>query len=506
MKFGSARAASVIGVEGRPVLIEAALLSGLPAFTVVGLPDAAVTESRERIRSAFAAAGVTFPQSRMTVNLSPADTHKSGTGFDLGIAVAILQAMGGRFSKDHTMFVGELGLDGSVRPVRGVLPAALCAAREGITCLFVPYGQAAEAELAQVDVKEVWHLAQLARSAGVDARAVPPPPAGAPTRSSEQKVAPDLSEVRGQEDAKLALEVAAAGGHHLLMTGPPGVGKSMLASRLPGLLPKLTAAEAVEVATIESCLAEFSGTLPTRAPYAAPHHSASASALIGGGSVPRPGAVSRAHCGVLFLDELPEFPQGVLQALRQPMESGEVEIHRARAMVRFPARFQLVGAANPCRCGRYFDGPGACTCSSRDRREYFRRIGGPILDRFDLNIVVRRLTRSELAADEGEATALVAQRVSEARDRQAVRFNDQPWYRNADAKGSWLRRNTQVPASVARSLDRAMNEGLVSLRAVDKIFRIAWTFADLSGHRNPSAQDFQQAFVYRVQGGFNGAF
>lgn len=504
MKFGRSHSISVLGIKGYPVVIEAALLPGLPTFTIVGLPDAAVSESRERIRSAFAAAGVTFPQSRVTVNLSPADTHKSGTGFDLGIAVAIMAAMGGRPTCETEVYIGELGLDGSVRSVRGVLPAALAAVESGATQFYVPVEQEEEAQLSDLAVTGIWHISQVAAWAGIDAKKVPEQPQK--TRSEVGGVPDelDMADVRGQDEAKVALEVAAAGGHHILMTGPPGVGKSMLAARLPGILPELTRKESVEVASIQSCLSEFSGGMPRRPPYSAPHHTSSSMALIGGGSIPRPGAVSRAHRGVLFLDEMPEFPASVLQAIREPMESGEVEIHRARAMVRFPARFQLVGAANPCRCGKYLDGPGQCTCSSRDRREYFRRIGGPILDRFDLNIVVRRLSRSELNAPPAEDTSVVAARVADARGRQERRLRETSWIRNADIRGSWLRRNTNVPEPISGTLDNAISHGHLSMRAIDKIFRMAWSFADLAGHESPHSCDFQQAFVLRTNGGFYG--
>lgn len=334
MRIGIAHAVSVVGVQGHIVRIEAALLSGLPAFTIVGLPDAAVVESRERLRAAFAAAGILFPQVRVTVNLSPADAPKSGTGFDLGIAAAILSAMSGRALETaegvRPAYLGELGLDGSVRKVRGVLPAAL-ALGDGDSLLVVPHGCESEAALARVTVRGVWHLSQVAMPLGIDCAPVlsePTEPAPDVVRPAESDQMADLADVRGQQFAKWALEVAAAGGHHLLMTGSPGIGKSMLASRMPSILPELSLDEAVEVAAIASAAGEFQGELSKVPPYSAPHHTASAVALIGGGTHPRPGAVSRAHNGVLFLDELPEFQRGVLQGLRQPMESGTVRIHR----------------------------------------------------------------------------------------------------------------------------------------------------------------------------------
>ncbi len=498
VRIGISHAVSVIGVQGHPVRIEAALLSGLPAFTIVGLPDTAVSESRERLRAAFAAAGILFPQVRVTVNLSPADTPKSGTGFDLGIAAAILGAMSSVGPGASTTFLGELGLDGSVRKVRGVLPAALAVARTDSASLVVPWGCKEEACLAEVAVEEVWHLSQIAAAVGVSCFPVPVQPERVRAEEEIPELGCDLSDVRGQDEAKWALEVAAAGGHHLLMTGAPGIGKSMLASRMSTILPTLSLEEAVEVASIASAAGDLRGGLSRVPPFAAPHHSASTAALIGGGSQPRPGAVSRAHNGVLFLDELPEFQRGTLQALRQPMESGTVEIHRARTSVSFPARFQFVGAANPCRCGRFFDGVGACTCGSRDRREYYQRIGGPLLDRFDLNVVLSRPTRAELSLNQvQEASAVVAGRVVEARNRAHARLHDTSWTRNAQVPGSWLRAHTPIPAQTEKTLDAVISNGELSLRAADKVMRVAWTLADLAGRASPDAGDFHQAFVLR---------
>ncbi|MFT3943218.1 MAG: YifB family Mg chelatase-like AAA ATPase [Ancrocorticia sp.] len=494
-------AVSVVGVQGHLVRIEAALLSGLPAFTIVGLPDAAVVESRERLRAAFAAAGILFPQVRVTVNLSPADTPKSGTAFDLGIAAAILSAMSGRVADTgHEVYLGELGLDGSVRKVRGVLPGALAVPDMG---LVVPYGCQAEAALAGVSAVGVWHLSQVAEPLGIGCQPVPPEPKGREQANDGQRVggpagAGDFSDVRGQAFAKWAIEVAAAGGHHLLMTGSPGIGKSMIASRMPGILPELSLDEAVEVASIASAVGEFDGGLSRVPPFSAPHHTASAAALIGGGTYPRPGAVSRAHNGILFLDELPEFQRDVMQALRQPMESGEVQIHRARTSVTYPARFQFIGAANPCPCGRFFDNAARCSCKSRDRREYFRRIGGPLLDRFDINVVMSLPSRVELKLDTNtERSAVVAERVALSRERSQARLRDTEWTRNAQVSGAWLRKNTPLPPAVEKQFDAALAHGELSLRAVDKIMRVAWTLADLAGHVGPDSGDFHQAFALR---------
>lgn len=507
MSIGVAYAVSLVGVEGHVVRIEAAMLRGLPSFTIVGLPDTAVSESRERIRAAFASAGIAFPAARVTVNLSPADTPKSGTGFDAGIAAAILWAMGGsgEHSGGEEALIGELGLDGSIRAVKGILPAAIACARRGMP-LRVPHGTGKEAAVGQVDVTEMWHVSQLAVRAGVECAPIPGEPA--PVSAAERPVreVPDLADIRGQEEARFAVEVAAAGGHHLLMTGSPGVGKSMLAKRLPGILPPLTTDHAVEVAAIASACGEFDGFLSHLPPLASPHHNVSVSALVGGGSWPRPGAVSRAHRGVLFMDELPEFPTNVLQALRQPLEDGKVEIHRAKTSMIFPARFQLIGAANPCRCGRYLDSPTACTCSVKDRREYVRRIGGPIFDRFDLNIVLRRMSQFDLATEaQGESSANVACRVHEARQRQRHRYADHPWDTNALAPGAWLRHHVIPPELTAKELNRVLSHGELSMRGADKIVRLALTLADISGVDHPRDREFHQAFAYRLRGGFYGA-
>lgn len=506
MNIGIAHAVSVIGIEGHIVRIEAALLNGLPSFTIVGLPDTAVSESRERIRAAFAAAGIHFPSTRLTVNLSPADTPKSGTGFDVGIAAAILGAMSSLALPARMALLGELGLDGSVRAVKGTLPAALACAREDMS-LVVPHGARVEAELAHIEVREVWHIGQLAHWLGIECAPIPPPQRPAPHRISGTALPEqlDLADIRGQEEARMALEVAAAGSHHLLMTGSPGVGKSMLARRVPGILPELSVPQAVEVATIASALGEFEGELSTVPPLSQPHHNVSTSALVGGGSWPRPGAISRAHRGVLFLDELPEFSARALQALRQPLEERKVEIHRAKAVVVFPAHFQLIAASNPCRCGKYLDNPAACTCSSRERRDYIRRIGGPLLDRFDLNIILHRLTKYELAhAQPAETSIAVAGRVREARERQRRRYADEHWETNSEAPGGWIRRHVELDSRMAHELDKALSEGSVSMRGVDKILRLALTIADLDGADQPHADHFYQAFAYRVTGGFYG--
>lgn len=489
---------SVVGIEGRPVRIEVAFLSGLPCFQIVGLPDTALSESKERIRAAFNSCGITFPNKRVIVNLSPADTPKAGSGFDLPIAAAILSAIAGKKLNPDVWYMGELGLDGSIRSVRGILPAALGGIKCGAEKFVVPYSCAQEARVTQLDVREVWHLSQIAQDLDLPCLDIPPVPELERDRSESRAYETDLADVRGQDEARFALEIAGAGGHHLLMTGAPGVGKSMLASCLPKILPPLDEAQAVEVAAVLSALGDFKGQLPLTPPFVAPHHTASSIALVGGGNPIRPGAISRAHNGVLFLDELPEFSAQTIQALRQPMESGAIEIHRAKMSLTFPANFQLIGAANPCQCGNFLESPRRCTCSVSHRRSYYRKIGGPIFDRFDMNVILRRPRRSELASSvQAESSHSVAQRVLDARERQRARLADTPFTSNAQMSGQYVRKHTSVPKDIAVLFDRALARGEMTLRGIDKALRLAWTISDLVGRQKPESGDFHQALLFR---------
>ncbi|MDR2374645.1 MAG: YifB family Mg chelatase-like AAA ATPase [Bifidobacteriaceae bacterium] len=507
-RIGRTVAISLTGLEGHLVDVEVLAQTGLPTFVLVGLPDAAVGESRDRVRAALTSAGFEFPRGRLTANLSPAYLPKTGTGFDLGIAVAVLIAAGviAQESQGGMVYIGELSLDGRVRPIRGILPAVASAVAAGRRRVAVPAAAAAEARLVKgAEVLAVESLDELAWSLGAK---IPEPAAdrraaGDPAAAEEPagQPVPDLADVVGQATARYALEVAAAGGHHLMLQGPPGNGKTMLASRLPGVLPPLTEQEAVEVTALHS----VAGALDARAglirrpPFQDPHHTATPAAMVGGGSgAPRPGAISLAHRGVLFLDECPEFAPRVLQTLRQPLERGEVVIHRANATARYPARFHLVMAANPCPCGQAYGRGTACTCSSQQRRRYLGRLSGPLLDRIDLWVdvdPVRALMSS--AALTGEPSAAVATRVAAARRAQVERHGPLGWRLNSQAPGGWLRGRIGYRKLTRSGLNRALEIGSISLRGVDRVLRVACTIADLDGREGPGEEDIDAAMALR---------
>ncbi|WP_369052863.1 YifB family Mg chelatase-like AAA ATPase [Kineococcus terrestris] len=510
MALARALAVGLVGLDGHLVRVEADISAGLPAFVVVGLPDASLHEAKDRVRAATANAGFGLPPRRIVVNLSPATLPKSGSGFDLAVAVALLTAAGvvPPEAVEGVAHLGELGLDGSVRAVDGVLPAVLAAARAGVRRVVVPADAVAEAELVPgVSVRGVHRLAELV----ADYRGDPPP--GAPDLPDPLELAdpvgpppaspvPDLADVVGQADARAALEVAAAGAHHLLMTGPPGAGKTMLAARLPGLLPDLDEEEALEVTAVHSVAGALRGrraALVTRPPFEDPHHTASVASVVGGGTgVPRPGAVSRAHRGVLFLDEAPEFDARVLESLRQPLESGELVLHRARGAARYPARFQLVLAANPCPCGRATGRGLDCTCTPAARRRYATRLSGPLLDRVDVRVTVHAVTRAQVAdALPGEPTAVVAARVRAARAAAAERLRPHSLRTNGELRGPLLRGPLRLPPAVTADLDRALERGVLSLRGLDRVLRVAWTVADLRGATVPDRDDVGRAAVLR---------
>ncbi len=502
MALGRTRAVSLLGLTGHVVDVEAHLAPSLPAFTLVGLPDAALAEARDRVRAAVTSTGLPWPNRRITVNLSPAALPKAGSGFDLAIAVATLAGAGliDPEAPRGVVHIGELGLDGRLRPVRGVLPAVAAAVAAGVTRVVVPAANAAEAELVPGARAVGAHsLAEVAARYGadVDVPDVDDPPRAAAGRAAGADV-PDLAAVVGQADARRCLEVAAAGGHHVLMVGPPGVGKTMLAARLPGLLPDLDEAQAVEVTAVHSLAGSFdpAGGLLRRPPFEDPHHTATPASVIGGGSgIPRPGAASRAHRGVLFLDEAPEFTTAVLQTLRQSLEHGEVVLHRAAGVARYPARFQLVLAANPCPCGRGFGKGLDCTCSAALRRRYFGKLSGPLLDRVDLRV---ELAPVRAADQPGESTAEVAARVAQARQAAAARLAGTGWTTNAEVSGRWLRARLGPDRRLMTDVDRYVDRGELSLRGVDRVLRTAWTLADLAGLAAPTRELVAEALVLRT--------
>lgn len=485
--FARANSVTVVGIDGFPVDVEVQVAPGLPTFTVVGLPDAAIQESRERVRAAVQASGETWPMKRLTVNLSPAHLPKAGSGFDLAIALAVLAATGRvpQARLREVCAVGELSLDGRVRRVRGVLAAVGAAADRGVRRVLVPRANLAEASLVEgVDVVPLTALSDAVQFLrGTALPTLPPPEPAQPPQPADDA---DMTDVRGQPLAKRALEVAAAGGHHLLMSGPPGAGKTMLARRLPGILPPLDREEALTVTRLHS----VAGLLPdeagliTRRPFRAPHHSISIAGLVGGGSgIPMPGEVSLAHRGVLFLDEAAEFRRDALQALRQPLEDGIVTIARARVAVTYPSRVQVVLATNPCPCGYAGDEVRSCECPPGRLVAYRQRLSGPLLDRIDLQLDVERVRRADVFADgvEPEPSAVVAERVRIARSRQRERLATLGITTNAEIPAGALATATRMGRDARRAVEDAMKRYELSMRGVHRLIRVARTIADLEG-------------------------
>ncbi|MFG2910668.1 YifB family Mg chelatase-like AAA ATPase [Kitasatospora sp. NPDC048286] len=523
MAFARTCSVALVGVDGVIVEVQADLEPGVAAFALVGLPDKALTEARDRVRAAVVNSGEAWPQRKLTVGLSPASVPKSGSGFDLAVACAVLAAAE-RLDPStiaDLLIIGELGLDGRVRPVRGVLPSVLAAADAGYERVVVAEQTAPEASLVPgVTVIGVRSLRQLvANLTGVAAPEEPPDPiggrpdplmaglmlpcAGVRGLPDDRAARLDMADVAGQYEARRALEIAAAGGHHLYLKGPPGAGKTMLAERLPALLPPLTQKEALEVTAVHS----VAGLLPVgrplidTAPYCAPHHSTTMPAIVGGGSgLPRPGAVSLAHRGVLFLDEAPEFPVRVLDALRQPLESGEVVIARSAGSLRLPARFLLCLAANPCPCGRYSRRGEGCECTPAMVSRYQGRLSGPLLDRVDLQVQVAPVTRVELMERDAtaETTETVAARVLAARERAAARLASTPWRTNAEVPGHELRTRWQLAGGALNDAARQLERGLLTARGLDRVLRVAWTVADLAGRDRPDQRDVRSALVLRT--------
>ncbi|MEV4006385.1 YifB family Mg chelatase-like AAA ATPase [Actinomadura sp. NPDC049753] len=503
MTLARTRSVSLVGVDGFVVDVEAAITSGVPGLHLVGLPDTALSEARDRVRAAIFNSGEDWPNRHVTVSLFPASMPKKGATFDLAIAVALLGAaeVVPPRSCAEMVLIGELGLDGRVRPAQGVLPAVLAAANSGYRTVVVPRANAEEAELVP-DTKVV--PASTLRGLLCLLRDEPPPfeedeeDSPAPYKGFGlrlQDIPPDLdlADVRGQAEARRALEISAAGGHHLFFAGPPGCGKTMLAERLPTLMPPLEPEVALEVTAIHSVAGTLRPGQPliTQPPFYAPHHTASRASMVGGGSgrVLQPGAVSLAHRGILFLDEAPEFIAGTLDALRQPLEEGEVRISRIEGIAHFPARFTLVLAANPCPCAaaKQID----CSCAPGVRRKYASRVSGPLLDRIDLKLELTPASRAELRYDLefAESSKVVAERVMLARERTMRRLAGTPWRSNSEVPGPELRRRFTPPQEAMHGADEALQRGTLSARGLDRILRVAWTIADLAGHDEPGPDD-----------------
>lgn len=502
MSYAKTLCVGLVGMTGHLVEVEADLAAGLPAVVLSGLPDTALNEARDRVRAAIVNSGQSWPNRRITVNLLPATLPKHGSAFDLAIAAALLGGAGELplAALDGVVILGELGLDGTVRPVRGVLPMVAAAARTGISRAVVPLGNAAEAAVVPgVRVKAVDNLHQLVAFVRDGARLLDPP-ASEPVRPA---MGPDLAEVAGQGLGRRALEVAAAGGHHLALLGPPGAGKTMLAERLPSLLPELDDDTALEVTALHSIAGILppGGRLLRRPPFQAPHHTATVPSLVGGGSgLARPGAVSLAHRGVLFLDEAAEFSTRALEALRQPLENGRVLLTRAQGSTEYPARVQLVLAANPCPCAKPA-GDAYCECTPLARRRYLGRLSGPLLDRIDVQVTLSPLRAAELmaAGPPTESSAVVAERVAKARAAAAARWAADGWKVNADVPGPRLRELPwRLPTRDTRTLRQRLDSGALSARGFDRIIRMAWTIADLDGRDRPDYGDVDEATQLRT--------
>lgn len=495
---------TLLGVDACPIEVEVDLSNGLPTFTTVGLPDAAIRESRDRVKAAMANSGFAFPLKRITVNLAPAHLRKEGTAFDLPIALGILQAAGhiNADALQHYAVVGELSLDGRVKAVAGILPIAVAVRNQGLSGLLVPAANANEA--AVIEAVSVVGVETLAQAIGFfnGTHPIDPTVCDVPSLLERQAAyTEDFADVRGQHHVKRALEVAAAGAHNVLLIGPPGSGKSLMARRLPSILPKVSLDEAIETSKIHSIagLLHDDDALVATRPFRAPHHSTSDAGLIGGGNIPTPGEASLAHNGVLFLDELPEFRRSVLEVLRQPLEDAQVTIARAAMTLTFPARFMLAAAMNPCPCGMLTDPKRACTCTAQQIQRYTARVSGPLLDRIDIHIEVPPVSYAELAGPpDGETSAVIRARVNQARERQQARFDGTATPHNAAMGVREIREYCQLDAAGEQMLEQVMTHFGLSARAHDRIRKVGRTIADLAGAEAITVAHLAEAIQYRT--------
>lgn len=494
--------AAVVGLNAELVEVEADILNApLGAFSIVGLPDAAVSESRERVRSAVKNSGLYFPKRKVTVNLAPADLKKQGPSYDLPVAISILAATQKikRNNFNNLLFVGELALNGELRPVNGILPIAIKAKEENIASLFVPAANAAEAKLVKdLEVIPVNSLVELVAHLE-DLKQIPAAPY-ADFNFTNALIDFDMAHIKGQEHVKRAMEIAAAGAHNMLMSGPPGAGKTLIARTMPSILPDLSLKEALEITKIYSVAGELppQTALLTTRPFRTPHHTASGVALVGGGSWPRPGEISLAHRGVLFLDEFAEFPRSVLENLRQPLEDGVIHVSRAASNLTFPAKFVLIAATNPCPCGYLGDGEKNCVCSAGQILNYKKKISGPILDRIDLHIEVPRLKFEKLSSETyGETSAEIKTRVESARKKQAERFAGSNFITNSEMSSEAVKNFCQVDSASTRLLHQAVDQMHLSARAYFRILKLARTIADLAGEEKILTAHIAEALQYR---------
>lgn len=501
MSLGQSLSIALVGLTGHVVNVEVDIADGLPGYTLLGLPDTALTESRDRIRSALVNSGEVWPNKKVIVSLSPAWMHKSGSGFDLPIAISLLLASGVIPSErsSEIVYIGELALDGRIRSVRGVLPSLIAAYKNGIRSAVVPLANFGEAALMSEmvvvpmpDIATLLHWLRTGERAQVRKLEL---------EVDEEDDSLDFSDVAGQDGARFAAEVSAVGGHHLLLIGPPGAGKTMIAQRLPGILPPLSREESLEVTALHSIAGGLSirSPLSTCAPFISPHHTATRVAMVGGGSHQiRPGACSLAHRGVLFIDEAPECGVGVLDSLRQPLESGSITIARSVGSVAYPAQFILILAANPCPCGMFSGRGRNCTCSSHQVRRYLSKLSGPLMDRIDLRVEVEPLGRVQLMHNElGTSSAQIRQRVMKARSFATRRFINESWTLNAQIPSRALRTVYQPEAKAMNFLHSELDKEHISARGLHKIMRTAWSIADLSQHPKPTLEDTQRAFALR---------